>query len=76
MKRTLEEKLESKFRRSEDLWAKRRYAFLWTSCIGPGGVRYGSYKTVYEDELATRQYVLEEIDYDVGIFYTDICHVP
>lgn len=76
MRRTLEEKLEAKFKRSEEYWCNPRKAFVWCSCIGPDNVRYGSYKYLYENELASRQFVLENHDHDVGIFYTDICHVP
>lgn len=73
--RTLEEKLETKFANSDRHWG-RRNAFVWTSQHGLDDVRYGSYKTVYEDELVNREYRLEEVDYDVGIFYTDVLHNP
>lgn len=78
MSLTIEEKLEKKFKESEAIWYKapRRRAFIWCSQLGTDGVRYGSYKYVMEDELAQRQYILEEVDYAPGIFYTDVLHCP
>lgn len=80
MKLTLEEKLEKKF--DEGAKARlikgvgKRVCFLWCSLMGTDGVRYGSYKQVREDELAQRQYILEEADYAPSIFYTDVLHCP
>lgn len=73
----LNAKLERKFAESkEKRWASRRNAFVWTSTMGIDGVRYGSFKTVYEDELAKRDYVLESVDWDVGVFYADALFDP
>lgn len=54
----------------------RENAHMWSSTMGIDGTRYGSYKYVYKDELQTRKYIIELVDYSIGIFYTDVLYDP
>lgn len=77
MTQSLEEKLEEKFHRSTTEYrGPRRNAFLWQGGRDKQGTRYGSFKTVYEDELVQREYLLYEADYEPAIEYTDVWFDP
>ena len=55
---------------------KGRALFLWQGYKDKAGVRYGSYKHVYENELKDRQYDVEWGDYMPSIRYTDVVYNP
>lgn len=57
-------------------YLKNDCAFMWTSTTGIDGVRYGSFKYVYKQELQHRKYIIEFIDYAVSIYFTDVLHHP
>lgn len=55
---------------------RRGWAFVWTSQAGPDGTVYGSYKYVFEDDLAKREYLVYCADSAPSIFYTDVVYNP
>lgn len=58
------------------LYGPRPRVFVWVSTLGTDGVRYGSFKYVYQDELKKRRYQVEWCDYAPGIFYLDERYNP
>lgn len=73
MRKTLEEKLETKYERM-----RYRIAPLIYIChTGTDGVGYGSFKDLpSKKELSNRLYVLEDCDYDVAIRFLDVLYDP
>ena len=57
-------------------YAYHRSAHLWRSWMGTDGVRYGSFNAVNRKMLEGRQYIIELVDYTVGIHFTDELHDP
>lgn len=54
---------------------KKDSIFVWVSVAGDDGVRYGKYRRVSKEELASRVYEIEISDYNISIFFTDAIHV-
>ena len=56
--------------------SKRKNLFLWQGGKSKEGVSYGSFKVVYEDELADRKYRVFWADYRPGIEFSDVVFDP
>jgi len=54
----------------------RERLVTWVSSMGIDGVRYGSFKYVYKDELQHRKYDIEYWDGRISIHFTDVLHHP
>ena len=50
--------------------------FLWQGGKDKSGVNYGSFKYVYLEELKSRKYNVEWVDYMPGIRYIDVVFNP
>ena len=46
--------------------------FCWTCEYGPDGQMYGSFKYVPRASLAGRTYLIEMVDYAIGILWLDV----
>ena len=57
-------------------YGKRPCVFVWTGSFDRAGVRYGSFKNVYLDELSRRTYQIEWVDYAPAVYYTDVWYNP
>ena len=68
------EALELSFARSREI---KGHLFCWCSVMGIcGETRYGRYRTVSRQELATRQHQIELWDCAISIHFTDVLHDP
>jgi hypothetical protein len=77
--RSPQEALEEAFRREKEKHGICWNGALWCSqsLMGlDGKTRYGSWKNVTLEHLATRQYDIEFWDGGVCIFWTDVLHDP
>lgn len=62
---------------SPNVYGRRQHAFVSQGGEDKNGTRYGSYKTVFRDELENREYIVQFLDpKQPAIFYTDVFYDP